>query len=130
MSKKELLDNIDKYAIGLDESFQFHCTQCGECCVNREDILLNPRDMYKIAQYLKMEPRDVLEKYCETYIGKSSRMPIIRLLPIGKTQRCPFLKNLSAWAVYKARSSYRRNGCRRRPKRTLFASAGSLRGYE
>ena len=93
MSKKELLDNIDKLAIGLDETFQFHCTQCGECCVNREDILLNPRDMYKIARYLKMEPRDVLEKYCETYIGETSRMPIIRLLPIGKIKRCPFLKN-------------------------------------
>lgn len=93
MSKKELLDNIDELAIGLDETFQFHCTQCGQCCVNREDILLNPRDVYKIAQYLKMEPREVLEKYCETYIGENSRMPIIRLLPVGKIKRCPFLKN-------------------------------------
>lgn len=93
MSKNEMFENIDKWTVGIDETFQFHCTQCGKCCINREDILLNPRDMYKIAQYLKVAPHEVLEKYCETYIGENSRMPIIRLKPAGKTKRCPFLKD-------------------------------------
>lgn len=93
MSQEELFDNLDKWTIGLDETFQFHCTQCGKCCINREDILLNPRDMYHIAKYLKITPQEVLEKYCETYIGDTSRMPIVRLKPIGKTKRCPFLKD-------------------------------------
>ena len=104
MANKELLDNLENWTIGIDETFQFHCTKCGKCCLDREDILLNPRDMYKIAHYLKIPPHEVLKKYCETYIGNSSRVPIVRLKPIGKRRRCPFLKN-SKCVIHAAKPS-------------------------
>lgn len=43
---KEIVDNFDSMKIGVDEPFRFHCTMCGKCCINREDILLTPRDIY------------------------------------------------------------------------------------
>lgn len=43
---KEIVDNFDSMKIGVDEPFRFHCTMCGKCCINREDILLTPRDIW------------------------------------------------------------------------------------
>ena len=42
---KEIVENLDDMKIGLDDSFKFHCTMCGRCCVNRADILLTPKDI-------------------------------------------------------------------------------------
>lgn len=79
--------------IGLDESFEFKCNQCGKCCINREDIILTPRDLFNISKELGMQPAEVVNKYCECYIGDNSRVPVVRLLPVGSIKRCPLLKN-------------------------------------
>lgn len=102
MNTQEILSNIEEITVGLDDTFHFHCTQCGKCCVNREDILLPPRDLYKIAKELKMAPVEVFLKYCESYIGSNSHIPIVRLKPLGQIKRCPFLKNLKC-SVHKAK---------------------------
>ena len=65
---KQIYDNFDRLKIGLDEEFKFNCTMCGKCCINREDILLNPKDMFNLAKELNMEPKQVLEAYCETSV--------------------------------------------------------------
>ena len=88
---QRIVENLDNMTIGPDEPFQFHCTQCGKCCENREDILLNPQDLFRIAKYLGQTPQDVVEHFCEVYTGEDSRMPIVRLLPEGPAKRCPFL---------------------------------------
>lgn len=102
MSLQEIADHIDQMTVSLDDTFQFHCTQCGKCCIHREDILLSPYDLYKIARELRMEPIEVCKRYCETYIGNHSRMPIVRLMPQGAVQRCPFLKNQKC-SIHKAK---------------------------
>ena len=89
---KKVMDRLANAAIGLEDEFKFHCTQCGNCCRNREDILLNPRDIYSMAKELKMTPDEILQKYCEAYIGNDSRMPIVRLQPRSLARRCPMLK--------------------------------------
>ncbi len=86
-------DNLKKLKIGLDEPFKFNCTMCGKCCINRDDILLNPKDLFNIAKALELQPIDVVEKYCDTYIGEDSRFPIVRLKPQGSIKRCPLLKD-------------------------------------
>ena len=88
---QHIYENFEDMRIGVDESFQFHCNQCGKCCINREDILLNPKDLYNIAKHLGLTPEDVVEKYGETYLGGSSRLPIVRLKPRGSIKRCPVL---------------------------------------
>lgn len=99
---KEIADNLDKLRIGVDEPFRFHCTMCGKCCYHREDILLNPKDVYNVSKELGLPPQEMIEQYCETYIGGDSRMPIVRLKPRGSVQRCPLLKNHKC-SVHKAK---------------------------
>ena len=62
---REIAENLDKLKIGPDDTFSFGCTMCGKCCINREDILLNPKDVYNIAVKLDITPTDVLKEYCE-----------------------------------------------------------------
>lgn len=90
---KYIMENYDDMTIGIDDAFQFGCKQCGKCCINREDILLNPKDLYNIAKELGLTPHEVVKTYCETYIRQSSRLPIVRLKPRGTIKRCPLLKN-------------------------------------
>jgi len=52
---------------------------------------LNTRDVYNLATALEMTNKQVIETYCEVYIGQDSRMPIVRLMPKGVNRKCPLL---------------------------------------
>ena len=104
MNLEEFAANIENMTIGLDDTFQFHCTQCGLCCVNREDILLSPMDIFKMSKELGMTHTQFFAKYCEAYIGDTSRMPVVRLQPVGDEMRCPLLKNHKC-SVHKVKPS-------------------------
>jgi len=93
MTKEEMAERMDEISLGLDDTFQFHCTKCGRCCLDREDILLTARDIYRISGYLNMKPLAFFRTYCESYIGESSRIPVVRLKPQGNAKRCVFLKS-------------------------------------
>lgn len=88
---EEILKNMEENALGLDDTFDFKCRCCGKCCKNREDILLTTRDLYNIAQTLGRSIEYVVRRYCEVYIGSDSRVPIIRLNPVGPEMVCPLL---------------------------------------
>ena len=92
---EKIINQFEENQLEPDEPFKFHCTMCGKCCINREDILLNPKDMYNLAKELSMTPHEVMNTYCETYIGSDSRMPrkcsvhnakptVCALFPIGR----------------------------------------------
>ena len=89
---KYIIDNFDTMKIGLDEKFKFNCTMCGRCCIGREDILLNPKDLFRVSKASGLQINDFIHQYCEVYVGQSSKIPIVRLLPVGPTKRCPLLK--------------------------------------
>lgn len=89
---KYFYDNLEKMKIGLDDSFKFNCTMCGKCCINRDDILLTPKDLFKLSVALDLKITDFILQYCEIYVGESSKIPIVRLKPVGPTKRCPLLK--------------------------------------
>lgn len=86
---KQLLEN----SVTEEDTFLFGCTQCGECCRNRHDILLSPYDLFRIAGFLKENISSVIEKYCEVYIGQDSRLPVVRAKPKIHQAVCPFLRN-------------------------------------
>lgn len=90
---QEIMDNFESMKIGVDDSFKFHCTQCGKCCLHREDILLSPKDIYNMSKELGLTPDELCKQYCEVYIGPDSRVPLVRILPRGSVQRCPLLKD-------------------------------------
>ena len=54
MTNEEMFQNIESFTVGLDDTFSFHCTQCGKCCIHRTDIILSPRDIFKMAKELKL----------------------------------------------------------------------------
>ena len=83
---KYIAENLDSLKIGLDETFKFNCTMCGKCCIDREDILLKPKDLFIAFKELSMKPHDFIQKYCECYVGDSSRLPIVRLKPVGQNK--------------------------------------------
>jgi len=89
--RQDLVENFDKYVIGIDDTFHFKCRGCGKCCKNREDIMLTARDLFNIAKKLGMTTVAVMDKYCDRYIGGSSRIPIVRLQPRGVNNVCPLL---------------------------------------
>lgn len=99
---KEIVDNLDHITVGLDDTFQFHCTMCGKCCINREDILLNPKDVYNLAKEVKMTTKDFFSTYCESFVGEDSRFPIVRIRTQGTVKRCPLLKDRKC-SVHKAK---------------------------
>ncbi len=73
-------------------SFSFACNGCGGCCRGREDIVLSGYDLYRIARRLRLPPRTVVRAFCRHYIGKNSRMPVVRLAPLREERNnCPFL---------------------------------------
>lgn len=120
---KEIIDNFDQMHIGVDEPFKFHCTMCGKCCINREDILLSPRDLYRVARELKLNPANFVEQYGETYIGSDSRIPIVRIRPRGSIKRCPLLKDRKC-SVHKAKPAV----CAMFPIGRLVKAEGTLEG--
>ena len=99
---KNIVNHLESMKIGLDETFKFNCTMCGRCCINREDILLSPRDIYNMSKELGIKPEELFVRYCEVYVGPDSRVPIVRLKPRGSVKRCPLLKNRKC-IVHKAK---------------------------
>ncbi len=51
----------------------FECTQCGTCCQGEGGIYLSPKEIDRIAQFLKVSPRAFLEKFC---LGKNGKVYI------------------------------------------------------
>jgi len=87
----ELIENFGKYRIGIDDVFAFKCRACSKCCRQRFDILLNSRDIYNLAVALNLTHQQVIEEYCEVYIGENSRLPVVSLKPKGSNNNCPLL---------------------------------------
>lgn len=81
-----------KNALAPGQPFRFHCDQCGACCRNRDDILLNPYDLHRVSNALGIPPAETVDRYCVVYIGGSSRFPCVLLKPVGPQKVCPLLK--------------------------------------
>ena len=87
------IEKIMKQVLRSKDTFDFKCNECGKCCRNREDILLTPYDIYRLAKHLELKPIEVFDKYCETYIGSMSKLPVVRLKPKIHGNVCPLLRN-------------------------------------
>lgn len=88
----QVYDKLLQHPLGIDDTFRFRCTECGKCCKQREDILLTPYDLNRIARYLDIEVGKVIQDYCVWYVGKSSRLPVVAMDMQGSEQKCPFLE--------------------------------------
>lgn len=84
-------DFIEKNVLNLEDRFSFSCNCCGDCCKNRDDILVNPYDIFRLSKGLNISDSQLLQMYCEVYIGSTSKIPLVRICFPGGV--CSFLKN-------------------------------------
>lgn len=74
-----------------NHEFLFTCTSCGDCCKNRDNLLLTSRDLYKLAKNFKKSTQQIIREYCNAQFIKNSNVPRFLLSPIGTEKKCPFL---------------------------------------
>jgi len=96
----------------------FECQRCGKCCTEI-GLPYDPESIFKIAESLKIEVGQVIEKYYGriTEIGKSWESEIHKRRP------CPFLRvdgDRKSCAIY----SVRPMGCKAYPFETDFGRQG------
>lgn len=91
MNDTQRVEDIQESTLALDTSFTFRCAQCGQCCRHREDLILSPMDIYRLAKALTIQPAQVYDWFCDAHIGHSSYLPVIRLAPVGEDLHCPLL---------------------------------------
>ena len=91
----KMIEELMKHPLEADDSFSFRCDQCGECCKNRNDIILSVFDICRIAKHKNMELKDVIEKYGYLYIGDTSRIPLVALKMRTDNGECPFFGNMA-----------------------------------
>lgn len=84
---------METHKLGLEDTIQFRCKACGKCCKHREDVLLTPYDLFRIARALVRTPLEIIERYCVVYDGSDSHLPIVKIDPVPPNNACPFLRN-------------------------------------
>lgn len=94
---KDLVKRIENGTLEFleeDSEFVVGCEQCGQCCRNRDDILLSPHDVFHMVKATGMQVVDMIHKYTEVYLGPNSNMPIVRIVyrkELNGSTTCPFL---------------------------------------
>ena len=96
----QLPPGVDYPEIPLDGSFSFQCQGCGDCCRKRSDIVLSGYDLYQICCRLALPPQMVMHAFCQSYIGSSTHLPVVRLRPRHDNGNCPFLTAESSCAIH------------------------------
>lgn len=82
---------LAKHPMKPGDTFRFRCTQCGECCKYRDDILLNPFDLCRMSLELDEDLPDIIRKYTALFVGNNSKIPLVSLKMRKDTGGCPFL---------------------------------------
>ena len=103
----------------LDKKAMLGCNLCGECCKNREDIVLKVWDIRNICKAKEIRFSEIASRYCDIYIGDNSKLPVVsvdfeRVPLIGETI-CPFLKSMGDNKFGCEIDSHKPNVCRLYP---------------
>lgn len=103
--RTQMLLELIKHPLKPDDTFKFHCTQCGNCCKYRNDILLNPFDLCRMSKALGISLPDVLQKYTYFYVGETSKFPLVALKMQENTGFCPFLNKDNSCRIQEGKPS-------------------------
>lgn len=76
---QRLLD-LQERTIGMEDTFEFGCKQCGECCRKRSDpVIITGYDLYNIAKAMNMLPAEAMVEFTGCTVGADSKMPVVYL---------------------------------------------------
>ena len=79
------LDNVD--ILNLKSKIHIDCEICDKCCINRGDLKITPINVLEISKYLKIEPKEFVEKYTNP---ADSNKPELLIKAVGEKNRCIF----------------------------------------
>ncbi|MEG1723784.1 MAG: YkgJ family cysteine cluster protein [Anaerovoracaceae bacterium] len=92
LSENKLQSYLD-CVLGMDDTFEFECKQCGKCCRERsEPIILTGYDIYNASKYLNISTLEFVAKYTRGYTGENSHLPIVVLKERQYDNTCPMLR--------------------------------------
>lgn len=125
---KQLAEKLEKNELPIlkdEDRFEFACDQCGKCCRDRSDIILNPLDIFHLTIATGKSCREVVDKYGECYLGPSSHLPLVRLKyreePDGHTT-CRFLGRKDGKFICRVHA-YKPGVCRTYPLGKITAAS-------
>lgn len=81
----EDLENLD--VLNLKSKINIDCEICDKCCINRGDLKITPINVLEISKFLKIEPKEFVEKYTNP---ADSNKPELLIKAIGEKNRCIF----------------------------------------
>lgn len=88
------LDVLPSTEPWYSEGLKFTCTQCGNCCTGGPGFVwISDEEVGRLAEFLKISPREVLAKYCRRVGGRVSLKE--RRMPNGNYD-CIFLQEIPA----------------------------------
>ncbi|WP_456406870.1 YkgJ family cysteine cluster protein [Caldithrix abyssi] len=80
----------------IEKTFAFRCTQCADCCTGDQTVFLNLFDLYKMAQYLRLNHTALLFSKKIVALKKDTQNDVYRPVIRFKSRPfkfCPFLIN-------------------------------------
>lgn len=135
--KKKMEEHLTKQTGGNvriiepTDKLDFKCQRCGQCCMGRNDIVLNPFDVYNACVALKITPREFIDKYANLTMGPTSRLPVITLKSDHRNW-CHFLEfDIKNGGLFKCGINDNKPGaCRNHPVGvvTSFKKDGDIEG--
>ena len=78
---------MDNKVLKLNSKANLNCSICDRCCKYRGDIRLTPINVLEISKYLKISPKNFLEKYTTELQDEA---PEIVIKAVGEDKRCIF----------------------------------------
>ena len=83
---EQILNDFENNKLNADDSFKFHCTQCGKCCINRDDILLSRIPVVRIRPKGSIQRCPFLkDRKCSVHEAKPA---VCAMFPIGRAVGC------------------------------------------
>jgi Fe-S-cluster containining protein len=95
-------ESIKKYTEGKykilkdqNDTFNFGCKQCGQCCLDNHDIIVSPWDVIRMSEALNQPSTVLLDSVLNIHVGQTSHIPVATLkmikIPNTSITCCPFL---------------------------------------
>lgn len=98
--ESEGMEGVERHLMNLGSEFRFKCGRCGKCCRNQREVLFTARDLHHIAHKLEITTQTVINQYTRVYIGQSSRVPLVNMIPNGHKGACPLLDEAGHCTVH------------------------------
>ena len=103
--REAMVMELAKHPLKADDTFRFRCLQCGGCCRDREDILLSPFDLCRMASGLNKPLPEIISEFGSLYIGYSSKLPLVSLKMREDNGKCPFLGDDNRCSIHTGKPS-------------------------